>query len=73
MDGLQAHPEHQAWADSLLATQQRNALKAPARPADAEKQLLYNGAENDKLDVVCRDALWHAHRPTDSDLSLYIN
>ena len=47
-DWLKAHPEHQAWADGLRAKQQGNALKAPARPANAEKQLLYNAAEQDK-------------------------
>jgi hypothetical protein len=43
-DWLKDQPERQAWADALLATQQANALRAPARPAGAEKQLLYNGA-----------------------------
>lgn len=47
-DWLKAHPQHQAWADGLLATQQRNAIAAPVRPANAEKQKLYNGAENNQ-------------------------
>ena len=51
-DWLKAHPEHQAWADGLLAAQRANALAAPARPAGAEKQRLYNGAEQNQPGAV---------------------
>ena len=51
-DWLAAHPEHTEWAQSLAALQEANALAMLPRPADAERQVLYNAAEANQLDVV---------------------
>ena len=53
-DWLKAHPEHEAWAKGLLDVQEANALAAPPRPAGATRKLLYDGAEQNKLDVVAK-------------------
>jgi hypothetical protein len=49
---LKVNPVQKAWASTLLQTQQKNAITKPLRPIDAEKQLLYNGAELGMLNVV---------------------
>ena len=51
-DWLAAHREHMEWAESLAAVQEANAIEMLPRPADAERQVLYNAAEANQLESV---------------------